>query len=55
MHTHTLHLRVGRMETLMIWISLVIGFTALLILLIDTQYRIDVDFNQFQEDEEEDF
>ena len=55
MHTHTLHLRVGRLDTLMIWIPIVIGFVALLVLLIGQQFRIDEEFNQFQSDEEEDY
>lgn len=39
----------------MIWIPIVIGFVALLMLLIGKQFLIDEEFNQFQSDEEEDY
>lgn len=39
----------------MIWFLIVLGFTALLVLLIGKQFRIDEEFNQFQSDEEEDY
>ena len=55
MHTHTLHLRVGRLDTLMLWIIAVLAVSALLVILIAEQFYIDTEFNQFQSDEEEDY
>jgi hypothetical protein len=40
---------------MIIWVPIAIGFTALLMLLVGKQYRIDIQFNQFQNDEEEDY